>query len=421
MTTRPERRLRTNRRLARAFTHVGRGDGGMTLVELMVAVSLLALIMSGLALSIGVDYKAVALSRSRQVAEATANKRLEELRDVDYASLALDTQPFHSFVTTDPDYYVSSDHLNYDVTGTGQNEVLIVAGGTGPVVHLETPVTVGTTVVDVYQYVTWVDDPSIAGTQNLKRITVVVQYHTTPTVGGVKFLRESVILTNGTVTLGTTTTTTTAATTTTTAAATTTTTTATTCGSFSVAGSTGASVGYTASTAVTATMSFTTCGGSIYVNFSYDGGTTWGSDVSYSSGTTTGLTLPTGNGTKTISGRARSGSGTPWSLTPQSIILDTTAPTTPSTFTRTASCSGSNRTVNLTWSAATDTYLIGYHVYRSTDGTTWSLLTSTAGLTTSDTHSKSLTSVRFYVTAYDAAGNNSSATSTISLAKNQCS
>ena len=61
----------------------------MTLVELMVAISILAIVMSGLALSIGVDYKAVALARSRQVAESVANQRLEELRDVDYATMAL--------------------------------------------------------------------------------------------------------------------------------------------------------------------------------------------------------------------------------------------------------------------------------------------------------------------------------------------
>ena len=84
------------------------------------------------------------------------------------------SQPTHSTDSTNPDYYVSTNGLNYDVTGTGQNEVLIVdTAGPGPVDHIESPVTVGTTVVDVYQYVTWVDDPGISGTQNLKRPDVL--------------------------------------------------------------------------------------------------------------------------------------------------------------------------------------------------------------------------------------------------------
>ena len=78
------------RRRARANGFPARTEVGMTLVELMVAISILAIVMSGLALSIGVDYKAVALARARQVAEAAANQRLEELRDVDYATMALD-------------------------------------------------------------------------------------------------------------------------------------------------------------------------------------------------------------------------------------------------------------------------------------------------------------------------------------------
>lgn len=413
-------RNRTRDHRPRRFKR-GRSQVGMTLVELMVAISIIAIIMSGLALSIGVDYKAVALARARQVAESVANKRIEELRDVDYSSLALSSQPTHSTDSANPDYYVSTDGTNYDVTGSGQNETLIVAS-TGGVQHLESPVTVGTTVVDVYQYVTWVDDPSVAGTQNLKRLSVVVQYHTIPILGGSKMFRESQIFSPGTVSLGASATTTTSTSTTSTTSSTTTTTTPTTCGSFSVAGSSGASGGYTASTTVTITMSLTGCGSAI-ANFSNDGGTTWGADVTYSSSSpTVAWTLTSGDGSKTISGRARNGSGgTPWSLTPQFLTLDTIAPTTPGSFSRTVSCSGSTRNVTLSWTASTDAHLVGYHVYLSTDGVNWSLLGSTANVNYADSNSKTLTSVRYYVTAYDSAGNNSSATSIITLSKNQCS
>jgi type II secretory pathway pseudopilin PulG len=397
----------------------------MTLIEVMVAVSVIAIMMSGIALSIGVNYKAVALARSRSVAEAAANKRLEELRDVDYASMALSSQPVHSSDPDNPDYWVSADGTTYDVDGAGAVETLIVADGTGPITHLETPVTIGTTVVDIFQYVTWVDEPGIPGTENLKRLTVVVEYHSVPIVGGSQLLRESVILTPGTVSLGASATTSTSTTSTTAPSGTTTTSSGGSgCGSFGVAGSTGATVGYSASTTVTITMSMGACSDpNMYLNFSNDGGATWGPDVTWNATTpTVAWTLPSGDGTKTISGRARYWSGgTPWSLPAQSIILDTTVPTTPATLSRTVSCSGSTRTVNLSWSASTDTHLVGYHVYRSTDGATWSLRLSTAALTATDTNSKTLTSVRYYVTAYDAAGNNSNASPTITLSKNQCS
>ncbi len=396
----------------------------MTLVELMVAISLVALILSGIALSVGVDYKAIQLARSRQVAENVANQRLEQLRDVDYSTMALDSAPVHSTDPTDPDYYVSANGANYDVTGTGQNEALIVASGTGPITHIETPVTVGTTIVSVYQYVTWVDDPSIPGTQNLKRLSVVVKYATLPTVGGSRLLRESVVLTNGTVNLPDNGSTTTSSSTTTTTSSSTTTTTTPSglCGSFSIAGSSGATVGYTSSTTVTITMALTGCPGTVLAGFSNNGGSTWSSDVAYSN-TSPNLawTLATGDGTKTISGRVRNGSSGSWtSLVNQSIILDTTPPTTPATFTRTVSCSGSNRTTNLTWSAATDLYLVGYHVYTSSDGTVWVLQSSTSALTKSTTSSK-VSTTYYRVKAYDAAGNESSATSKIALSKNQCS
>lgn len=423
----PHVRMRMRRPgVARASRRVARTELGMSLVELMVAISILALIMTGIALSIGVNYKAVALARSRQVAESVANKRLEELRDIDYATLALDSQPVHNTDPTNPDYYVSTNGLNYDVNGAGNDEALIVQTSptAGPVQHLESPVTVGTTVVDVYQYVTWVDEASIPGTQNLKRISVVVTYHNVPQLGLSKMLRESVILTPGNVTLSGsgTTTTSTSTSTTTTSSTTSTTLPVTSCGSFSIAGSSGATVGYTASATVTITMDFSACSGGVIANFSNDGGDTWGADVTYSvSSTTLAWTLTSGNGTKTISGRARYGSsGTPWSVTAQSIILDTIAPTAPTSISRTVSCSGSTRTVTLNWGASTDTYLVGYHVYVSGDGSTFSLLASTSSLTYTTTNSK--TSTPYYrVKGYDSAGNESSASSTIALAKNKCS
>ena len=96
-------------------------------------------------------------------------------------------------------------------------------------------------------------------------------------------------------------------------------------------------------------------------------------------------------------------------------------PTVPGTLTRTVSCSGSDRTVHLGWGVSTDTNFHGYRVYKSTDGTTWSAIDTASSLSYDDVHKKNLDSVRFYVVGYDRAGNESNATNTVSLSKNQCS
>jgi type II secretory pathway pseudopilin PulG len=396
----------------------------MTLIELIVAITLMSVVIVGLATTIGASDKVIQLTRARQVAEAAANKRIEELRDIDYDNLALDTQPTHSSDPNNPDFYVSADGTQYNYTGAtpANNEDLIVdtTPPLGQVKHIETPVTVGTTVVDVYQYVTWVDDPTIAGTQNLKRITVVVHYHTVAVPGTDATLRESVLFTPGTVTINpddsesdpTTTTTSTSTSTTTLPSA---------CGSFSMAGSGGAQVGYTATTTITITLNLDACGVD-YVDVSNDG-STWTSNLPYdSTDPTLAWTLTGGDGEKTVSVQAHNGiAGVPFSVGAQNIILDTIKPTTPTNLTGSASCQGSNRTVVMSWDTSTDDNFVGYHVYRSTDGVTWQLVTSVVGTSASDTSSKGLSSTRYYVAAYDKAGNESNASNTILYSKNQCS
>lgn len=397
-----------------------RSEIGMTLIELIVAITLLAIVMTALGAFIGISLKSVQLARARQVAESAANKRIEELRDVDYPQLALASVPVYNSDPENPDHFVSG--AEYDYTGNGTLEPMIVeTSPPGPVSHIESPVTVGGTVVDVYEYVTWVDDPGISGTQNLKRVTVVVRYHNVAVKGTDHILRESILFTPGTVTLPS------AASTTTTTIpegpTTTTTVPAGGCGSFSVSGGSGNQVGFTATTTVTVSMSLANCGSDVRVSFSNDG-TTWEPDPELlydSTNPSTAWTISGGDGTHVISGRARDGAaGDAVILPEQSIILDTTLPTAPTAFSRTVTCSGSNRTVHLSWGAASDTYLVGYRIYRST-GVSWQIISSTAGTTASDTQSKTLTSVRYYVRAYDKAGNESNATNTITLSKNQCS
>ena len=86
---------------------------------------------------------------------------------------------------------------------------------------------------------------------------------------------------------------------------------------------------------------------------------------------------------------------------------DTTAPTAPTGFTATAISSSQ---IDLSWTASTDNVgVTGYKIYRG--GTLWY---TTSNLSYSDTGLTSNTSYSYYVQAYDAAGNISSPTASVS-------
>jgi hypothetical protein len=160
----------------------------------------------------------------------------------------------------------------------------------------------------------------------------------------------------------------------------------------------------------------------IQARFSNDAGATYGDWVTYDSSNASVIwTLTAGDGGKDVDMQARDGLGnTRFFVTPD-IVLDSTPPTVPGTLAKTVSCSGADRTVNLSWGASTDSHFNGYRVYVSTNSGVWTVLTSTGMNSHSDTHKKNLDSVRYYAVGYDKAGNESNATSIVSLSKNQCS
>ncbi|MCZ7526128.1 MAG: prepilin-type N-terminal cleavage/methylation domain-containing protein [Acidimicrobiia bacterium] len=409
-------------------------EAGFSLVEVIAAVSILAVALLGLASSMGMGLKSVALGRQRQTASEIANARIEHLRNVPYESLELDVAPVHDDDPEHPSHLVSADGSGYDPSGTGVYEPLIVSAGGDGVPHIEDPVQVGETVMEIYQYITWVDDPGIPGTEDLRRVAVVVKFKAPAVDGTTHTLGVSSLFTPGTVTLGgeTDSSTTTTSGSTTTTVPSTTTTAPTTCagdtsaptGGFTISSGTGVGdVGYTASPNATLHLTFgDDCAPlSAVARFSNDG-TTFGDDVVYDAlNPTVSWTLSSGDGTKTVYGRVRDGSGNEADLTPQQIVLDTVAPTTPGTLARTVSCAGSNRTVTLYWGLSTDTNFRGYRLYRSTNNEAFEAVGTFTGTTTSETHAKKLDSVRYHVVGYDKAGNESDATNEIVLSKNQCS
>jgi hypothetical protein len=191
-------------------------------------------------------------------------------------------------------------------------------------------------------------------------------------------------------------------------------------GGFAIQGGAGAEAGFTAAPQVTLVMAFDDTCVPIVANFNNEGGAL-GADVVYdASDPDFAWSLSAGDGAKTVAGEVRDGIGNSKPLTDAQIVLDTTKPTVPGTLTRTASCAGSDRTVVLFWGASTDTNFRSYRIYWNT-GSGWSELSTTNALSYSHTHKKSLDTISYYVVGYDKAGNESNATNTISLSKNQCS
>jgi prepilin-type N-terminal cleavage/methylation domain-containing protein len=421
-----------------------RAEDGFTIIELVVALAIVGIVAVGFMLSVNLGFRTIAVARQRTTASELATKRLENLRNVPFERIAINrtllvpTDPLleHSTDANSPNHFISTDNASYDVTGNGDFEPLIVDDVDGEIDYIDDPITVGATVMEVYQYATWVNDPDIVGTQDYKRITVVVRYKAPAANGVSRLLRSSTLFTPGTVIIdqpSAVTTTTGAPVSTTTIPSATTTTTSPACagdttpptGGFTIGASAGSETGFTAAPTVSLQLSFSDTCEPMVVSFSNDN-VTWGADVPYDSASPQiSWSLSSGSGIKTVYGRVRDAAGNSVALAPQTVELDENAPTVPGNVNASVSCAGSNRTVTMSWSASTDAEgnLRGYRIYRSTDGTTWSQVAATTATTYSDTHSKGLSSVRFYVLSYDRAGNASASAPTpvISLGKNQCS
>jgi type II secretory pathway pseudopilin PulG len=401
----------------------------MTLIELVIALGLIAIVAVGFMTTTAAAFRGIAVARQRLAATQIANARLEEARYDNYAQLALPTTLTQSSDPNNPDYYVSADGSTFDVTGTGQTEPLVYDAA-GVATHIQDPVQVGSVLMTVYAYVTWVNDPSAGGAHAYKRVTIVVQYKA-PANGLSKFVRLSSYFTPDTVKFAPATTTTPSSTTiptTTTTVPSSTTTTTGTCGGGAVSGSfalgtpNAAVAGYAPSTNVTVNLTASGACTPLRARFSNDG-STWGGWVTYTGGTQQiSWSVPSGDGNKTIYGQVSDSTGTTVAMTSQSVTLDTTAPTTPGTLSYSMSCQGSNRTTSLSWGLSNDTNFQGYRLYRSTDGgATWQVVATTTALNASDSTTKTISSTQYEVVGYDKAGNESSPTNVLSFAKNQCS
>jgi prepilin-type N-terminal cleavage/methylation domain-containing protein len=174
-----------------------RDEGGFTLVEVMAALTVLAIGIFGAAQAITIGLSTTGLSRQRLAARSGLDQQMEEARALNYDNLVLsDPDPglTHATDSTNPDYWVNTGAQTFDPDGNGTlspEPIVRVAGASPALQHFQNPFIVGSTTYSVYRYVTWVDSStdgsgaadsadgngdgaSDADGHDQKRVTVVV-------------------------------------------------------------------------------------------------------------------------------------------------------------------------------------------------------------------------------------------------------
>ncbi len=137
-----------------------RADGGFSLIEQVIAMTVIVGALLGLLSTLGATAQGVVVGRQRTIAVSLAKQVIEHLQGIDYTDVAMD---------------LASPGLATDLLITGTSPDLkfelesLVPGGTTP--YRETPVSVGTT-FSLRTFVTAV----LASGDGYRRITVIVDW-----------------------------------------------------------------------------------------------------------------------------------------------------------------------------------------------------------------------------------------------------
>jgi prepilin-type N-terminal cleavage/methylation domain-containing protein len=197
------------------------GESGLTLIEVMIAILIITVGLVG-ALDALISSSKLSVTSQRVQATATAAEQtMEQLRAMNYSSLALSSLPTQSSSGNpagdtsgnplDPDYWVSGSNLlivsnfNQETSATlsdvsSSGEPLVGGGSVSP-----GPVSVSSDgfTVSVYTFITWVADNCVflgvnlcPGTENAKRVTVAAVIQNGGGIGAQKPFWLSTIVPN---------------------------------------------------------------------------------------------------------------------------------------------------------------------------------------------------------------------------------
>ena len=149
----------------------------MTVVEMLVAAALMVVGVIALLTTFEGSRDLVNTSEKNGIAAHRGQLEIEKALSLGYKNIGLTSTPAHSGSTSDPDYYVNSGGTyQWDQSPSPQPaDPMVVDATDGALAHVSTWSDGQSRLSgSVYRYVTWIDDPHIAGTQNAKRITIAV-------------------------------------------------------------------------------------------------------------------------------------------------------------------------------------------------------------------------------------------------------
>lgn len=418
----------------RRFFRADRGELGVGLVEVIVALCIFGIVAGALVVASGGSMRMIGSSNGRQGATQLASKEMEHLRSTPYTTLGLEDST--DFVTApgSPDEGVDAGGQTFVVPlENGQREDLVYGGTVG---HHDRVGTGGFR-YEIYRYVT---DPA-AGVEQ-RRGTVIVTW----IANGEEADRQQIVLsslfssksdgwgssTSSTLVGGNVTVTSiglpSSSVVSTSSTLISTTTTTLPCSgdstppwiTVSINAGSGALSGYTSSNTLNLSLGGTDPCLPLQMQISIDGGVTW---TVWEPWAPTKLVLvPLAQGEVTVSVRYRDGNGNVSAVASASIRIDTIPPTVPGGLVAVRSVGGAT----LTWTASSDgDRLTGYRVYRRVGaGGEYRVINTVWGESGSGSDARCITPVctyvdtaldggllssyTYYVAAFDAAGNESS-------------
>jgi prepilin-type N-terminal cleavage/methylation domain-containing protein len=157
-------------------------EEGMTLIELLVAAVLIAVGLLALFTVFDSSRHLVTTSEKNDVAAHQGEAEIERILALDYNTIALTAAPTHAASSSSPDFYVQASGAYQWDQGTAPKpaDPMAVDATTGSLAHLSTWSDGQSRLSgSIYRYVTWVDDPAIAGTQDAKRVTLAITVNNT--------------------------------------------------------------------------------------------------------------------------------------------------------------------------------------------------------------------------------------------------
>ena len=159
-------------------------DGGFTLIEMVVAITLAALILTGGAAVLSNTLRAIVQARANSQSAELVSEKLEQIRALEYAAIAMDPDD----LAGDADIGGTSSAPTTDPDGSGPlaDEALVVADGGAVSPHV-VDVTRNAQTYTLATYVTVPPTDSEVGMAAYKRVTVRATWNS----GGLTHSRQS--------------------------------------------------------------------------------------------------------------------------------------------------------------------------------------------------------------------------------------